>query len=780
MGVRLRNTFYSTEGNVFKIDIIDDDYSSTILEFTTATPGFELKYTGGKERYDPIFASEVTIFAMSSGAVVEDLIDDIAEATEGRFFVKIYKNTVLQWTGKLLPDKVKKEDIYYPYTFNMTFTDGVGALKEIDFDDSGTLYSGREDFIGIICKILNKTGIADQFEANDSFLKTCVHWYDEHHNFYANWDPLKYSDVLHQAFYDFKDDENLPKKCWDVLVEILTTFGCHIKQAGGLFQVIQPNEYINDTLMTRTYNKSGVFKSYNFAEVYRTAYIFYDRLKGGNYTYYPPLYFVSRKYIYRQSPEGRNILPVQATYNTATDFLSDIAGGDGEILKFYGTVNESYTLNQYQEPFQIKYRIDVCITEAGGEKRYLTNGTNGTGQIQWSSNSGKYMTYWSKCGVHPTLNYNAPFVIQFNSHTIPWDATGTFRMQYVGTYDFDYNPINLIGGITFDFTCLNFLMELIYPNQISSEGFVFFKAENNSAGNKSKMIELPDSYIGDGPNTLSMGRIKTSDGYTSVNSTFWGIKTHPKEKKIHQLLVNEILLGQQIPCDIYDGTIFSTTYSAEMCLGFVGPAVYVPLGITFSAMNDEWRGQWWKIKLAEGALQEGLTLEEGNYDPDADWYLQSWDSEPIDETEKDVPTPDAGLTEGYLAQQNSINTSRIASLINICSISYLTTAISEGKTLTSIEVDQITDKLLATSDRIQIISDSGAYEDLQLNAAQGAGDMDLTIVSHTFESDFPIGSRIIFNVKNLIKKINDVWILKGGTWDDDGAWKDSDVWKDTP
>lgn len=757
MGVRLRNTFYSIDGVTWQMDIHDTSYSSAVQLFDSAPPGFELKYSGDKERYDPIFASECSVYALAQGAVVEDLITDIAAATEGRFFLRLYKNSTLYWSGKLLSDKIKKEDIYYPYAVNITFTDGIGALKDIYFSNSGILYTGREDFIGIICKILTKTGIADLFGADDNFLKTCVHWYDAHHNFYANWDPLKYTDIYHESFYNYDETTgNQAKKCWEVLEEILITFGCHIKQCAGVFQIIQPNEYINNYLMTRTYSKTGTQLSYNYYENYRTAIGNYTRLTGGIYSYYPPLFYVSRKYNYKQSSLGRNILPVLTAYNPAVAFLSDIAGSGTEFLKFYGIVNEIFTFSEYQDPFFAKYRVDVIITKGDGTKQYMYNGANGDAPPSWSANSAHYMTFWSASGLHPKLFYNAPFPIQFNSALNPWDATGTFRFQLLGLYDDIGGAVYVpTGTYSYTFTCLDFLMELMYGAQLSGEGMVFFKAENITAGNKSKILELAEAFIGDGPNRLSLGRLKTYDGSTWINSTLWGIKSSPKTRKIHQLLVDEVLLGQQVPADIFEGNIYSTTYSAEKCLVFADDSIWVPLNVVLNGNDDVWKGQFWKMKLATASPQIGLTLSPGNYDPLAEWYLQAWDSEPLTETEIDENL-EINQTEGALQENLIALTGQAKALQEIMSIAYLSTAITAGSTLEIISVGAIMDKLLASGDQVKIISPAwGFFEILQLAADQGAGDMKLTIESHTFENDYPKGSRIIFNMYDLLKKIFD-------------------------
>ncbi len=780
MGVRLRNEFKSIDNIDWKIDVIDEDYAAGILTFETESPGFQLKYAAGDEPWDPIHGSQAKVFGLVEDSDLEDLIDDLADAGEDRFFVKIYKDASLYWTGKMLIDQASKQDQYYPYAFDMTFTDGVGALKDIDFDNSGTLYTGREDITGIILKILDKTGIADQFGANDDFLKTCVHWYDAHHPdpFYAKWCPLKYTDIDHMAFYDYENEEDKPKKCWDILEDILATFGCQLKQADGVFQIIQPNELINETIMTRTFDKSGTFNSYAYFEQYMVNSGSYDKLAGGITKYLPPLQYVQRKYLYRQSPEGTNIIPEQEKYETAVNFITDISGGNDEYLQFAGTVMQTLELSEVQDPFRIKWRMDIVITKSDASKRYLYNGPNGTEAYSWSTDSSHHVTIWSMLGMNQRLYYKVPFTTHFNTNEIPWDATGTFQFRFVNFYDEQGNkPINLTGTWSFDYLC-DFHLMLIYENQIAPEGVLIFKAENDNTGEYSKALELPDSHIGDGPNLYSLGRLETSDGSTTINSSLWGFKTGARDKKIHQLLVNETMSRRQQPVDVFNASYVSSAYSGEKCF-LVGAAVYIPMNITLSAKDDIWQGQWWKLKLSGYTPETGLWIEPAVYEAGFVWNLKNWSTQNLVEDEEDVQTRIKNQT-GLESNIDQDMLGRIQTVTDLLKIAQLNEDIAVGDVKTTLTVDLMDTAVLQAGDVIRLVTQGGGfYEELVVSSDQDPGAVSISIVSNTFENDFPLGSKIIMSIYKLIGKIGRYWILDDGKWRDAGRWDDSDKWKDT-
>ena len=780
MGVRLRNEFNSIDAIAWKIDVIDEDYAAAVLTFETESPGFQLKYAAGDEPWDPIHASQAKVFGLVEDSDLEDLIDDLADSGEDRFFVKIYKDASLYWTGKMLIDQASKQDRYYPYAFDMTFTDGVGALKDIDFDNSGTLYTGREDITGIILKILDKTGIADQFGANDDFLKTCVHWYDAHHPdpFYAKWCPLKYTDIDHMAFYDYENEENKPKKCWEILEDILVTFGCVLKQADGLFQIIQPNELINETIMTRTFDKSGTFNSYAYFEQYMVNSGSYDKLAGGMTRYLPPLQYVQRKYLYKQSPEGTNIIPEQDKYETAVDFITDVSGGNDEYLMFASALHIILELSQVQEPFKIKWRMDIVITKSDASKRYLYNGPNGTDAYSWSTNSNHYVTIWSMIGMNQRTYYNIFQGINFNTNELPWDATGTFRFRFVNFYTEKGDEVfHIQGSSDMEYIC-DFHLLLIYENQVAPEGTLIFKATNDNTGEYSKALDLPDSHIGDGPNLYSLGRLETSDGSTTINSTLWGFKDGARDTKIHQLLVNETISRRQQPVDVFSASYVSSAYSAEKCF-LVGAAVYIPMNITLSAKDDIWQGQWWKLKLSGYTPETGLWIEPAVYEAGYVWNLKNWSTQNLVEDEEDVPN-DVDNRVGMPSSATNDLMAQVQTLTDILKIAQLNENISTGDAKAAITVDLMDTQVLQAGDVIRIVGRGGGYfEELVVSSDQAPGATSISVVSNTFENDFQLGCKVIMSIYKLIGKIGRYWIQDDGKWRDAGRWDDSDKWKDT-
>lgn len=713
--IRYRNEFYSTEGTFWKIDIIDTSFSGSPAEFTCTAPNFTLSYKGNKERFDPIITSELRVSAWVQDAAFETFILDIAGANEQRFFAKLYKDSVFQWGGMMLVDDIQKEDIAFPYEFEMVFTDGLGTLKDKLFWDTDAtpdaLWQGKETFIEFIIKLLAKTGTAELWSGSDDFLATNVQWYDVHHNFYLNADPLQYSKIAHEAFYEYENKENKAGDCYDILQELLYTFGARIQLVQGMFKITQINESINTRRLFRFYSYTGTLRSYSVKTDLDLTDTYYDFLTGGIFSYLPPLERVEKKYLYKTSPVGSNYLPDQSSYTPAVDLIGTVPGESsylfGSSEQNQGSVViQRFTWGAGSPPtdmiagyFLIRYRLDLIITN-GVETRYLTNIDPVTGNV-WE---GVY--YWADVPVNAisgqpncvkiqdSMQYHTSgfyfkalpigFLTPFNDLT--GTCSGTFEFQHIGFFNTSGVQIT-IANLTFSFFCSHFRLSLWGGGTINyPDGEVNFRAYNANVNLKSKVLTFPDAHIGDGPIVGALGAITTYDGATWIPSTWWKIKKTGTQKKIHQLMVNEVIAGQQIPTDTYKGRIISPTYTPEKTLVFPDVTRWLVLNVTLDGKQDIWSGEWFKLNYQSVATQTGLWLSAGNYDPAQQWDLQSWTLESYTEEEEDNPLEPFYDSAGSLQLDVYNNSTSIFNVFNMLSVAILNETIAAGETRVEILV----------------------------------------------------------------------------------------------
>ena len=79
MALRFYSELQSSEGNFWKVEIHDTDFSSSAAVFTLASPGFTLSYTGGQDIFAPLMPSNCVVHMMVQNAAELQLITDLAD-----------------------------------------------------------------------------------------------------------------------------------------------------------------------------------------------------------------------------------------------------------------------------------------------------------------------------------------------------------------------------------------------------------------------------------------------------------------------------------------------------------------------------------------------------------------------------------------------------------------------------------------------------------------------------------------------------------------------------
>jgi len=234
---------YDDTQNQYQVKIYKDGYASSITELTAFSDGINLTYDTVSEIFSPIRGSQLTCSVKN-----EDNFDfsTFWEGDYGLFKAELVDvtnlNTVI-WTGKSQPENYSEPFVDFPYPTNLTFTCGLGELKNIEFTDTA-LHAGQMHILQILRWCLNGSNslaIADVFNAYASGQTTTV-----------SVSPLT------QMFVDVgvfrKVDENARKgmNCYEVLKEVLKSLGCFIVQHNNFWWVIRAKE-LEATLYYRTF-----------------------------------------------------------------------------------------------------------------------------------------------------------------------------------------------------------------------------------------------------------------------------------------------------------------------------------------------------------------------------------------------------------------------------------------------------------------------------------------------------------------------------------------------
>ena len=274
---RIESSFQSDNGTFYRIEIYDNDAdSASVLTPNVSGKGFELTYQSEDEdRFTGLIPSELKIEFLLETDAQAIFVNKIRQSIYGDIDVGVYRSTddvsySLFWTGVLLNDISPIEDISYPRKAKLTAVCGLSTLKNIDFNkDTGYATPSSFQTISYFQNILtNQIPTADNYwGANDLYIQTYVDWtYDEMEVggvSVSYRDPLNTTRFNFMAFVEIEDSgAKKYKDSFFLLDSICKTFGMRCFQSGGVWQLVQVNNYYEwtspDTHFFRSYKKTGV------------------------------------------------------------------------------------------------------------------------------------------------------------------------------------------------------------------------------------------------------------------------------------------------------------------------------------------------------------------------------------------------------------------------------------------------------------------------------------------------------------------------------------------
>ena len=247
--IRLFAEFKDDQGQDWRVNIHDEDFTGTATEFTLGADGFVLRYTGDNEnRYQPVIGSELTFTLVEQGATETTFMDLLSTAAEQRFSVSVRKDPdgfdTLWWGGVILPEQVIRPDEYFPIMNTLTASDDVGNLEEFDYNNDGTAYSGQVSVLYHMANCLMKTR-ATHLWGTDAF----IYYVNDFKSIdYVGSNQLKDTRIAHSSFYNPDDDGvNQYFKTFEVLENLSRVFNARIFQSEGKWWFVPVGAQFNST-----------------------------------------------------------------------------------------------------------------------------------------------------------------------------------------------------------------------------------------------------------------------------------------------------------------------------------------------------------------------------------------------------------------------------------------------------------------------------------------------------------------------------------------------------
>lgn len=606
--IRYEGTFYSayTEKE-YTVSIYDTSGSFVKKEVTIID--CELTYLPGDEtRFDTVMTAELTTKLLINDSDLDNFIEDIAGAAEGRFVVVLKEGSNFEFIGYMLPDLAEQEDvpIEVGYQFTLKATDGLARLKTIDYLIPGIPYQDITEIVTIILRCLNKlTEVTDFYGTKSDFLKTRVNWHSNDYTYSADIDPLKNTRMPDRAFYVRDTKGNIQyNSCFEVLTKICQAWGARMMYSNGSFWITQINEYENaGSLKYFTYTKTGTQTSETLdllvthdQNAPQTTDVL--RLSGGLFRFFPPLKFVEVDYTHI------------ATENLGAGFTwSDFVGTNPQLL---GQVDDQFGTARIAVSLMLRYRAENFTTPPGeiglwfvfnitvqvagaylNRQVFFINGYPEYGSIGWSGSS----TNGYQIAVYVPSSLQSYWQsVFFVSENLSGTGDLNFDVYLHSVYTGSGQPVNTpVADYYWDAD--NVVVEHLYEGTFSSQSDIRrFVATNDITTNSA--VQRIKTFIGDGVGLNSPGHLQVkNDSAQWVIASDWRAGNSGTHIPFSALLAQEFIRGQLKPVRKWEGTHINMNGALLRAHNVIDrtDGKLVMMSGSFRLSRDEVSGQWFYL-----------------------------------------------------------------------------------------------------------------------------------------------------------------------------------------
>jgi len=620
--VRYRNQFKDLNGYQYQIDVFEDGYIGAVTSFKTATPGFELTYDGdGTSFFElPIQTSRTTIYWMVQNGTDKAFVESVAAAPDGKFMVMIYRTPpggaqTKFWSGIIQNDGIELALDYYPQTVQLTATCGLARLRNITFDYATDALTSDELIMGdVLLRALNYNRTSELYSVGENFLASAVDWWDrDHDTTFA--DPIAQCKIRRASLitnFDVFDGESTwkAKTCFEVIEQMMISFGATIRMSSGVWFISQPNNYTTGANIDwYYYDKISTFANLisitarnpvqQLSKVARPT-----NMAGGTYTFRPSI----EKAIARTTNQRLITLLNKSASSGSTTFNlgSSISNVASLAMRIRGTfeVNVGYAEN----------RITISIDHS--TYTIVTDKTNDG--WKWENTSGIVYTVdkhkpvfnfypsgpFTKKSAPEKLKINLDIVIpklyaaQTNDITIAMNCQGRGVYSASGT---------LSGAATGTWTNQSWSFQGSIMQQTNTGDDAVFETKSDDvayySGNSNNSIEqvLEPRYSSFG--AYSVGGLKIWDGTALAweQSNSWKKGTPGTGIDLHKLLAQECAALRETGRKVLRTTIFGNMESWHSLQS--SSVYYMFVAGTFKASDAQWSGEWIEIGYANTGTQ---------------------------------------------------------------------------------------------------------------------------------------------------------------------------------
>jgi hypothetical protein len=588
MAIRFTSEFRSDTGIDYKIEIDDSLFVGSPTTFKVAAEGFVLEYAGETDDIvSPIMSSNVSIPFVVETVLQETFFTQLVSVQESRFRLKISRfdsgSYKTYWVGYIMQDIAQIEDVSLPYIYDLRVVDGLGRLANIDYNINNDVFQNSLALMRLnklVYNCLAAVGTANLFEVTDTFLETCVNWW-ENSMVYGTTKDAANEIAVDRRIWTSINDEGVEKytKVLEVLRQLCVTFGARVYQSNGRFIFEQYGERAAATRIVSTYDRAGGYVG--------TASVSDDitidqttgaaRLAGNQFDFLPAIKRCEIEF--QQKFAGSRVGQMYfSNTNTAAKVLGFISADNNAVLEIVAPMMHFYINRTPNTIIAVPsaaivpiFRMNIKIEDVNnpGVFYYFSRSFAGYNNAQpyttpvWSTTNLDYefdpgnftFTQYGTAGIA------SPVTIQTDQLPVSGELTFQLKaptLRYVATNAVYVSPPLYTGLPTGAFITYDFLGNIDYVSsgKLNPQSVIYRASNGNTRIESNLVLSLGTTSVADGP--LQTGNLAVYTGSVWTGSDNWRKGNSGSYKKILQLLVTEALGLHAKPIRRYNGSFYSS------------------------------------------------------------------------------------------------------------------------------------------------------------------------------------------------------------------------------
>lgn len=766
MATRFTGTSASPMGVMHTLKIEDADGGAGSVDISIGGDGFRLTYdTEEEDPISPILSSTVEfsiIATPSTASDISDFITDLLTAEETRFRLRIEDESGnLWWVGYIVPDKVYQEDTAWADTLwelRIQAIDGIGRLKDLEYNADGVAYSGRVLIKEHIFNILEKIGLSTEWGATDDFLYVINRFYEDGMSATLNVSPFDRTYIDHSVFYSVgRDGSYKYRDCYEVLKQLMQLMLCRFYLSAGVYRISQISDYKETGSIYRHRYYSDGTKPGTTSSVDLVVEENVDgaiRLEGTRYYWFAPL----RKAVltYKHLNDRNYIIGYIATNTSAPDFTTSnfdrgvrlrISGLMQHKLDF--TALSSFATISPPAQLWFKFNIRVVI---GGTTYYLKRDpVYQSGLPPYTFTDPEWTTDSSdRCSWVGETQYDSAYVtdqVDFMTPELPGSgsfAFAKFDVEFYNAYKAWQVQDPLLYTETWRFYDAS--LQTIADDEETLAREVEYVRENTDLENASEVAEY-ETLFADSDSFFTSASLTVYDGSADpVASNSWTRGLSGTGQKLQELFLEEVMKIRKYPLRRLEGELLSSAFMAHNVLQLTNAAQYVLLRGSYQSARDTWSGQWMFIDYADSVTAAPVTKTQSYFPPGPG--------------EPPIPPAPPPTYEPWSANDGILGGSVVGILFdNGGHVGTLSSAaIERDAAVTSIDISPVgIDGLINAGDDIILVNPiTGATQTFTVAADVAASDTAISVNADTADDNFYEGSIVTVSTDTFVGNIYDI------------------------